>query len=265
MRPFKLRSGPLGEQIVKTQNANSAIDAGTANANTWWAGTAETKTQNDWVYLHQPIVLTQRDLYSWPVQLEVDVWGFAEGFSATTASTLSATLIATGDLTKELPVYRTAAGTNTYPTATAARQANLVPGTDSLSLHQSASITPVTTQRLLWHYHATVCFLSGKVIDEAAGTMSWKQMTKGELFVNNNGGVYNKTTPASNTYVPASADRANTTHSNCLSVSRIDCTNGIKIGVGASFATFAADTRLVISGGMARLLPEVDGTFTPLR
>jgi hypothetical protein len=265
MRPFKLRSGPLGEQIVKTQNANSAIDAGTANANTWWAGTAETKVLNDYVYLHQPIVLTQRDLYSWPVQLEVDVWGFAEAFSATTAGQITATLIATGDLTRELPTYRTSGGVNTWPTATAARQANLVPGTDSLSLHQSANITPVTTQRLLWHYHATVCFLSGKVIDEAAGTMSWKQMTKSELFVNNNGGVYNNTTFANNTYVPASGDRGNTSHSNCLAVSRIDCTNGIKIGVGASISGFAANTRLIISGGMARLLPETDGTFSPLR
>lgn len=264
MRPFKLRSGPLGEQIVKTQNTNSAIDAGTANANTWWAGTAETKTSADWVYLHQPIVLTQRDLYSWPVQLEVDVWGFAEAFSLTTAGTISATLLATGDLTKELPVYRTAAGTNTYPTTTTTRQANLAPGTDSLSLHQTANITPVTTQRLLWHYHAVVCFLSGKVIDEATGTMSWKQMTKSELVVNNNGGVYSAT-PASNTYVPASGDRGNTTSSTCLAVSRVDCTNGIKIGVGASFASFAANTRLVISGGMARVVPEFDAAYTLLR
>ena len=262
MKPLRYRSAPLGEQISSTDNAKSKVV--TATKDTWVAGTAETNAFGDIVYT-DPYTLTPQDLYSWPLIVNVSLYGLIEGFADLNPISLRFYTIAT-TLDKELPVrFTQSTATNTFPTTTVAKQATPV------SVHQhlmnAGSFTPgATTRRFLWKYDAQIAIISAQVENEKAsvgagdyGTMQWRQITHSRIFLNSNAG---------DTFVPVTTDASNTVlaHANfpeALSSSKFDCTNGMKFAVGASYAG-TNSPRLLLLGGLIHCSPEENRTPTLL-
>lgn len=262
MKPVRLKSGPMGEQITKTQHTHSSVF--TATPSTWIAGTME-MIGNDTGFL-SPITLLPQDLYSWPVAVEFDIYGIAEGGTAATAGNISPQLWAETDLTKELPTFRTG-GVNTYPTNKTARQSALS-APNMLSHTPAATYAPVIGQRTIWHWNCVVSFFSVQVTNTAynapSPNMEWKQMTRSTLWVNTSGGTYDNAVAANNTYVPNAVDANNTIRSDALAISRIDCTNGIKIAPAFVRSGFPINHRVLVCGGIARCIPEINRVPTTL-
>lgn len=263
MKPVRIKTGPMGEQITNAQHAHSSVSTGTPS--TWIAGTVEMIASGDIGFV-SPITLLPQDLYAWPVSIEFDIYGIAEGGTSPVAGTIRPQLWAENDLTKELPTFR-ASSTNTYPTNKVARQSTLV-APNMLSHVPAATFTPVAGARTIWHWNCVVSFFSVQVTNTAydapAPHMEWKQMTRSTLWVNNNAGAYDNSVPANNVYVPALNDASNTVRSDALAISRINCTNGIKIAPAFVRNGFQANYRVLVCGGIARCIPEINRTPTTL-
>lgn len=265
MKPLRYRSAPLGEQITSTQNGNSKVIQATKD--TWIAGTAETTAAGNIVYT-DPYTLTPQDLYSWPLLVNITLYGLVEGFANTNPFSLRFYTIATTP-DKELPVRFTSSGSvYTYPTSNATKQ-SATPGTINLHQHfmNNGAFTPgATTRRFLWKYEAQMAIISAQVENEKAnagdadyGTMQWRQITHSKFTVHSNAG---------DTFIPAFTDSNNTVvaHINlpeALSSSKFDCTDGMKFAVGASY--FGDNTpRLLMLGGVIHCTPEENRTPTLL-
>ena len=263
MKPVRFKSGPMGEQITNAQHVHSSVFEGTPS--TWMAGTVETvaSTPNAEIGFLSPITLLPQDLYSWPLAVEFNIYGIGEGGTVATAGTIRPQLWAETDLTKELPVFRTSAGTFEYATNKTARQSS-VTAANLITHIPSATFTPVAGFRTIWHWNCVVSFFSVQVTNQAYNApepyMEWKQMTRSTLWVNPNSGVYDNSVAANNAYTPLTADGANTVRSDALAISRINCTNGVKIAPAISRIGFPTNYRILVCSGIARCIPENNRT-----
>lgn len=261
MKPLRYRSAPLGEQITSTPLQNAKSKVVQATKNTWIAGAAEADATTHVVYT-DPYTLTPQDLYSWPMIVNITLYGLVEGFSSTEGFNTTFTILATTP-DKELPVANT--GSLIYPTSNASKQSA---GT---TIHNhttnTAAFAPSNTdRRFLWKFDAELAIISAQVENEKAnvgdadyGTMQWRQITHSSLILNSN---------ASPTFGISQGDASTTVvaHANypeCLSSSAFDCTNGMKFVVGCRYAG-NSNPRLLMLGGVIHCSPEENRTPTLL-
>lgn len=246
MKEYRL-GPPNGELITRNQNTNSSVRTGTI---TTFAGITETETTNSVSWL-PPVVLKAEDLNVSPTILELDVFGFAEGFTNATVGSLTITIEGDTTLTKELATFKTAGGVFTYPTSVAGQQSAM---TTQLLNHQTATFAPVVGKRMGWHYNAKVCFLSS--VRSSDTTNVCKQLTTGTLILNRDTGVYDVTTANNNTYVTSTADETNTIVRHCAALTGHDHSAGIKLALGISKTGGFVGGRFIASYAVARLYPD---------
>lgn len=261
MRPYRIRSAPLGEQITTTDFGMSGkCSVAAATPSTWIAGVHQVDATGDTTFL-DPVTLTAQDLFSWPLILEWDIYGYIDVDATATAGRLVPGIWADGDLTKELPTYVPAAGIGSasWPTTVAANRTTKTSA--NILYHQmpSALVTVSASKRVAFHNNIKVAFVSAQVQDQAAGTMQWRQITRSMLTWNTDVG---SSAAGAGTFVVDAGDCNTTSSSTCLSMSDVDCTNGIKMAYAMYTMGFANTSRVVLVGGVVRTVPEASNTFT---
>lgn len=262
MKEYRL-GPPNGEMITQSNNANSSVFS--ASAPTFFSGITEvggSATANGPIAFLNPIVLRPEDLVNTPTILEIDAFGFGEGFNGTQANQFGFVVAAETDITKEMPTYVDSAGVKYYPTSTGSRQ-SAANAADYL-LNQTNGVTTlgVSGQRLAFHYKVRICFVTVKSRSSDYATLGYKQISQAEIKYNTSTGVRDASTAGNNTYLPDVADTAttatNATGSNCIAVSAINHTGGLKIALGIvkNSSSLVTAVRFVLSGAVARLYPD---------
>lgn len=261
MKEYRL-GPPNGEMITNTDNNISSVFAATTK--TYFSGIAEVggaATASGPIAFLNPIVLRPEDICNTPSVLEIDAFGFAENFNASTNTQIGFVVVGETDITKEFPNFINSAGTKFYPNTNASRQS--AASTYLLNHSGGFGTNGVSGQRLGFHYHVKVCFLSAKASTNAYTTVVCKQITVGECTYNTSTGIYDTSSAGSNNdYTPDVADNGTTifgaTGTKCLAISRLDHTAGLKVALGVVKANGSvnANSRIVLCAAVARLYPD---------
>jgi hypothetical protein len=213
------------------------------------------------------VTLTPQDLYAWPLILEWDVYGYIDVDATATAGRLNQGLWATSP-TKELPTYiplTGGIGSASWPTTTVANRvwdSGVGLSAPNLLNHTMASalVTVTANKKVAFHSNMKVAFVSAQIENEATGAMQWRQITTSTIMWNNNVGDANA---GAGTFLADANDILTTaTSSNCVAMSAVDCSNGIKIAYALSTLGFAATSRVVVIGGVVRTIPEASSIYT---
>jgi hypothetical protein len=237
-----------------------------ATPSTWVAGVNQIDITGDTTLL-SPVTLTPQDLYAWPLILEWDVYGYIDVDATATAGRLNQGLWATSP-TKELPTYiplTGGIGSASWPTTTVANRvwdSGVGLSAPNLLNHTMASalVTVTANKKVAFHSNMKVAFVSAQIENEATGAMQWRQITTSTIMWNNNVGDANA---GAGTFLADAADTSTTAaSSNCVAMSAVDCSNGIKIAYALSTLGFAATSRVVVIGGVVRTIPEASSIYT---
>jgi hypothetical protein len=262
MRPYRIRSAPEGQQITTSDSGMSAkCSVATATPSTWVAGVNQIDITGDTTLL-SPVTLTPQDLYAWPLILEWDVYGYIDVDATATAGRLNQGLWA-DILTKEFPTYiplTGGIGSASWPTTTVANRTALTAPNLLNHTMASALVTVTANKKVAFHSNMRVAFVSAQIENEATGAMQWRQITTSTIMWNNNVGDSNA---GAGTFLADAADTTTTAaSSNCVAMSAVDCSNGIKIAYALSTLGFAATSRVVVVGGVVRTIPEASSIYT---